>query len=72
MRDLRGGGGVEIRGHGRVDRASGVRCPSRVVGEFSADYIFNSSGEVVDSVKAFEKPSAGHLTSREQRVRGPS
>jgi hypothetical protein len=44
-------------GHGR---ASGIRCPSLVVGEFPADYIFNSSGEVDDPVKAFEKPSADY------------
>jgi hypothetical protein len=40
--------------------ASGVRCPSRVMGKFPADYIFYSSGEVVDPVKAFEKPASGN------------
>jgi hypothetical protein len=31
-----------------------------VVGEFPADCIFYSSGEVVDPVKAFEKLMAGY------------
>jgi hypothetical protein len=30
------------------------------MGEFPADYVFNPSGEVVDPVKAFEKPSTGN------------
>jgi hypothetical protein len=34
--------------------AGGVRSPSRVVDEFSADYIFDADGEVVELVNAFE------------------
>jgi hypothetical protein len=30
------------------------------MGEFPADYISHPSGEVVDSVKAFEKPTTGN------------
>jgi hypothetical protein len=40
--------------------ASGVRCPSRVMGAFLADYNFSSSGEIVDPVKAFEKLATGN------------
>jgi hypothetical protein len=36
--------------HGWVVRSSGGCCPSRVMGEFSADFTFRTSCEVVDMV----------------------
>jgi hypothetical protein len=41
-----------------------------VVDEFSADYIFDAGGKVVELVKAFEQPAAGNRACREHRVRG--
>jgi hypothetical protein len=52
--------------------ADGVRCPARVVDEFSADYIFDACGKVVERVKAFEQLAAGNRASRKHRVRGVS
>jgi hypothetical protein len=34
--------------------AGGVRSPARVVDEFSADYVFDTGGKVVELVNAFE------------------
>jgi hypothetical protein len=55
-----------------VVSAGGVRSPSRVVGEFSSDYIFDTVGEVVEAVEAFEEPTAGHRAGRGYRGRGLS
>jgi hypothetical protein len=55
-----------------VVSAGGVRCPSRVVGEFPSDYIFDAVGEVVKAIKAFEEPAAGHRVGRGYRGRGVS
>jgi hypothetical protein len=52
--------------------AGGVRSPSRVVDEFSADYIFDAGGKVVELVKAFEQPAAGNRAGRDHRGRGVS
>jgi hypothetical protein len=52
--------------------ASGARCPARLVDEFTADYIFNASGEVVDMVEAFEQPTTGYRAGRDHRFRGVS
>jgi hypothetical protein len=60
---------VEVWWHGRVGRSSGIRRLSRVMGEFPADNIFNTCGEVVDPVKALEHPMAGYRAGLEQRVR---
>jgi IS5 family transposase len=43
-----------------------------VVDEFSADYIFDACGKVVELVKAFKQPAAGNRAGREHRVRGVS
>jgi hypothetical protein len=63
------GGVVEVRWHGRAVRASGGRSPSRVVGKFPTDYIFSTSGDLIDLVEAFEEPTTGYRASREYRVR---
>jgi hypothetical protein len=48
----------------------GVRSPSRVLGEFSSDHIFDAVGEVCEDVEALEEPAAGHRACRRDRVRG--
>jgi hypothetical protein len=55
-----------------VVSAGGMRLPLRVVGEFPSDYIFDAVCEVVEVVKAFEEPTAGHRAYRVYRVRGLS
>jgi hypothetical protein len=50
--------------------AGGVRCLARVVDKFSADYIFDACGKVVELVNAFEEPAAGSRACRMHRVRG--
>jgi hypothetical protein len=32
-----------------------------VVGKFPTDYIFGTSGEVVDLIEAFEEPTTGYI-----------
>jgi hypothetical protein len=60
---------VKVRWHGRRFRSTCGRNPSRVMGDFSADYIFRASCEVVDLVEAFEEPSASYVEGGEQRLR---
>jgi hypothetical protein len=52
-----------------VVRSSCGRSPSRVMGEFPADYILRASCEVVDVVEAFEEPWASYYAGGKQRVR---
>jgi hypothetical protein len=68
---MQGSGVVALWGC-RVVSAGGVCSPSRVVGEFPSDYIFDAVGEVVEAVEAFEELAAGHRAGRGYRVRGVS
>ena len=52
--------------------AGGVRSPARVVDEFSADYIFDAGGKVVELVNGFEQPTSGNRAGRDHRGRGVS
>ena len=63
-------GGVVGRWCCRVVGAGGVRCPARVVDEFSADYIFDAFGKVVELVNAFEQQAASDRAGRGHRGRG--